>query len=181
MKENERNPYDLSCSIADLFTKRARRMIGSDPLVFLFRKDEEAIFEETGQELEKQGYQLMEVNECAGIFPEDYQISTREAYIAADESMKINDLLKSDEEKRRWITRVKLDRFWSQVNDKSILIVKYNDLYTRSGVLYETVKQWLKDGHSSNTNRVLAMVLVEKEEGIQDFCQYGSWATDLLR
>ena len=186
MKENERTPQELSVSIANLLTesvRRGREYGKNDPQVLLFSKEEAAIFEETGQELVKQDYQLMDVNECAGISPEDDLISAKEAGFAAPESVKINDLQMSDEEKRRYITRVKLNRLLSQVNDRSILIVKYNDLYTRGGRLYETVRTWLKDGysHTDGFPSVVALVLVEKEEGIQDFCQYGSWATDLLR
>ena len=102
-----------------------------DPCVILFDEKDRLYFEEAKRELKKQDYQLMNVNECAIISPEDYQISAKEAGFHAPEDVRVGDLLMDDEEKKSHITLVKLNRLLAQVNERTILVITYNDLYRR--------------------------------------------------
>lgn len=59
------------------------------------------------------------------------------------------------------------------IDDKTILIVTYNDLYLQNKMLYESVRLWLKDGISGIDILLTALVYCETKENLRDFCRNG--------
>ena len=86
---------------------------------------------------------------------QDYKFININEFVQTPQEKKLNDL----------------------IDDKTILIVTYNDLYLQNKVLYETVRSMLKDGYRANGKGIdivlTALVYCETKENLKDFCYYG--------
>ena len=86
---------------------------------------------------------------------QDYKFININEFVQTPQEKKLNDL----------------------IDDKTILIVTYNDLYLQNKVLYETVRSMLKDGYRANGKGIdialTALVYCETKENLRDFCYYG--------
>ena len=148
-----------------------------DPFVFLFKEKSKALYDEVIQELEQKGVQLVDLNQYSVVTSEDYQMSAKDAYFKDDSgSFTVADLLMDDAKKQQLIIRSKLWKLEETIEPNTVLYMSYNDLFKREEKRYEIIRSWLKDGYVRNQNKdiaVRALVFLEKEDAVRDFCPYG--------
>jgi len=140
-----------------------------DSTVLLFNKEQKEIMEDIKTKLEEKNYKFININKLMIPQPEDFNLKT--SFVGPDNSeYKIKDLIMSDEKKRFYADREKLNEIKNHLHDndkKTVLLIDYNEIVLKSRIIYETIRSWLKDG------KVLALVYLSTTEKIRDFCQYG--------
>ena len=158
--------------------RRIARGISSDPIVYCFGKEYAADFDQLQSLLNEDGWKLIDVNQALVITPEDYSMPLTEAgYVDPSGKLTINDILKPDEVKRWCIIRGKCRAIVREVDGNSVLVLNYNDQILNDQSIYETVRSWLKDGVTLGgvvkLRAIKAIVYLETDEKLRDFCRYG--------
>ena len=149
-----------------------------DPRVYLFQEQNKQAFENIKLLLKEKGFKLIYVNQALIVDAKDYNMPiSRAGYTGPTGEETINDLLVDDERKRGLIVSVKLGEIKEQVDKKTVLVVDYNNQVLTNEGFYETVRQWLKDGVSS-LRSIKAIVYLETNERVRDFCPYGSYCSN---
>ena len=163
--------------IHDRITKKTIGGYENNPLVYIFDTDQKELCEEAIALLKNDDYKFVDVNQCGILKPEDFEIKLADAGFD-DKSgvLTMNDIL-DDATKKRWIVKTKLANLQRVIDDHTVLLITYNDLYLQDVILYETVRRWLKDGYIFDSHfsdiPVNAFILLETDEKIRDFCKYG--------
>ena len=144
-----------------------------DPRVYLFQEQNKQAFENIKLLLKEKGFKLIYVNQALIVDAKDYNMPISKAgYTGPTGKETINDVLVDDEHKRGLIVSAKLGEIEEQVDKKTVLVVDYNNQVLTNEGFYETVRQWLKDGVSS-LRSIKAIVYLETNERVGDFCPYG--------
>lgn len=151
--------------------------------VYLFdKKDEDFINNEVFVDLNKNGYKILDFNEYVMPRSEDYNIKLKDIGKFENETT-IDDLIISDLKKKDIIFKLKLKSLENIVDDRTVLYIKYNDLFFYDktfgdgspNALYMGVSSILKDGIDGKNDKIKinALILLEKTEKVRDFCYYG--------
>ena len=155
--------------IVDLFAEK----FFPDSEVYMFKKEEKPAFDDIKSLLKEREFNLIDVNQALIVNPEDYNMLISKAgFTGPTGNETINDCLVSDEQKKNLIITAKLSELEKQVDNKTVLVVEYNDQVLNNRTFYETVRIWLKDGVQS-LRSIRAIVYLETTERIRDFCYYG--------
>lgn len=155
--------------IVDLFVRKSF----ADPTVYRFEKENKSAFDDIKSLLKEKGFNLVNVNSALTVDSEDYNMLISKAGFTGPTGKEtINDCFVSDEQKKSLITIAKLREIEERVNNKTVLVVEYNDQVLNNHTFYETVRSWLKDGVPS-LRSIKGIVYLETTEKIRDFCLYG--------
>ena len=151
--------------------------IDGDPYVFSFGKEFYTDFEDIQALLKEKGFQLIDVNQSLTVKPEDYNMPlSAVGNIDPENQYTINDLLVPDEVKRHLIVRGKCREIIKEIDNNTVLVVKYNDQILNDKTIYASIRSWLKDGVSldgvEKLRAIKAIVYLETNERLSDFCRY---------
>lgn len=157
------------------------------PNAFLFDSGTKQLFDQAVSELSDAGFNFLDINQYVAIKPTDYDVKIADLGYHDDTGKHtLKDVNLDDASKRRLICRGKLKKLQDIIDEKTILLITYNDLYLHDetfscngqNILYETMRHWLKDGYpfsgKSSKLNLVAFVYLETQEKIQDFCMYGA-------
>lgn len=154
------------------------------PHVCLFDEEIKDSFEDTIEELKREGNKIIDINQYVTIKSEDYEMSVSDlGFYDESGKLKAKDLIEPDIKIRKLIVRAKLNRLQDIVNKDTILVVTYNDLFLQNemfcedgfNTLYEIIRDWFKDGYRNVEEPLNALVYLETKEKIRDFCMYGMY------
>lgn len=158
----------------------------SEPIVFLFEEKTKNAYDKVHDELINQNFKMIDINEYVKIQPNDYDLRANDVgFEDTTNTITIKDFLVSEVEKRITILKYKLNKLQEIVDEKAVLQIRYNDLFTKDEMffdggrnfLYEIIRSWLKDGYdfddSNSEIPLISLVFCDTKDNIADFCRYG--------